>query len=269
MRITQYCSVCREELAMEVVNTGDGEEDGVTWLQCPHCEGFLPKIDEGPADTETPQPSGTAVDNDAAPNGFGADTELLDTEDQPVQDPEPSPHQQAEMEQQQLGEVTEQSDVLETPQSPGSSPSGESAGEPSGERTGEPWSMVPVVGNQTVDTQAVVFTDDLESSAVSGDSVPDSPLDPISKSIAKSHESAETEDLTAYQAQLVAADVSLALPYRPWDSFEVGDVIHHLAWDDCGIVVAKEFLPGKRSVVKVFFERTGIVRLIEQAAREP
>ena len=32
---------------MEVVPTADGEEDGVIWLRCPGCQGYLPKIDSG------------------------------------------------------------------------------------------------------------------------------------------------------------------------------------------------------------------------------
>ena len=60
VKITQYCSVCREELAMEVVPTDDGEDDGVIWLRCPRCQGFLPKIENGFADGDQKAPAATA-----------------------------------------------------------------------------------------------------------------------------------------------------------------------------------------------------------------
>ena len=41
-------------------------------------------------------------------------------------------------------------------------------------------------------------------------------------------------------------------------------MIHHLAWDDFGLVVGKEVLPGNRRVVKVRFTTAGTVHLIEQ-----
>ncbi len=56
-------------------------------------------------------------------------------------------------------------------------------------------------------------------------------------------------------------------PYRPWETYEVGQCIQHLAWEDCGVVVAKEELPGGRQVIKCFFEEAGVVRLIENAAK--
>jgi hypothetical protein len=46
-------------------------------------------------------------------------------------------------------------------------------------------------------------------------------------------------------------------------------VVHHLAWDDYGIVVAKESLPGGRRIIKVFFDHAGTVRLIEEAPENP
>jgi hypothetical protein len=58
-----------------------------------------------------------------------------------------------------------------------------------------------------------------------------------------------------------------AAPYRHGGTYEVGQCIHHLAWNDCGVVVAKEQLPGGRQVIKVYFEEAGVVRLIEQAPR--
>lgn len=63
-------------------------------------------------------------------------------------------------------------------------------------------------------------------------------------------------------------DPSQAVLYRPWNSYPIGTVIHHLAWNDYGIVVAKEQLPGQRRAVKVRFEKAGIVRLIEESGEE-
>ena len=44
MKIAQYCSVCKQSLEMEVAPTADGDDDGVIWLRCPQCKGFLPRI---------------------------------------------------------------------------------------------------------------------------------------------------------------------------------------------------------------------------------
>jgi len=74
----------------------------------------------------------------------------------------------------------------------------------------------------------------------------------------------ESEPIADYAAMLAEQDLTSAKPYRSWEQYEIGDVIHHLAWDDCGVVVAKETLPGNRRIVKVFFEKTGVVRLIEE-----
>lgn len=76
-----------------------------------------------------------------------------------------------------------------------------------------------------------------------------------------------SEPLAEYAALLAEKDPAEALSYRPWDSYEVGQCLHHLAWDDCGVVVAKENLPGGREVIKVYFEEAGVVRLIEKAQR--
>ncbi len=72
------------------------------------------------------------------------------------------------------------------------------------------------------------------------------------------------EPVAEYAAMLADADPANAHPYRPGQAYEVGDVIHHLAYDDIGVVVAKEDLPGGRKVVKTYFEKVGVIRLIEQ-----
>jgi len=76
-----------------------------------------------------------------------------------------------------------------------------------------------------------------------------------------------SEPIAEYVAMLAALDPTSAIPYRPWGDYEVGQCVHHLAWEDCGVVVAKEDLPGGRHVIKCYFEDAGVVRLIEQAPR--
>jgi len=153
MKIPQYCSVCKAEYEMSVVPTSDGDDDGVVWLQCPSCKGFLPKVsssaDLKPSDEnrdEAAPASPPKAPADAAP---------------PPADEPPQPDPLADM------------------------------------------------------------------------------------------------------------DVSLAVPYRPWETYAEGDIIHHLAWDDYGLVVAKETLPGNRNVVQVRFAEAGTVRLIEQEGEGP
>ena len=75
------------------------------------------------------------------------------------------------------------------------------------------------------------------------------------------------ETVADYAAMLTEADQGDPKPYRPWDTYEVGDCIVHLAWEDCGVVVAKEDLPGGRRVIKCYFGEAGVVRLIENAPR--
>jgi hypothetical protein len=78
---------------------------------------------------------------------------------------------------------------------------------------------------------------------------------------------ASAEPVLEYAARLAAADPETAVPYRPWDSYEVGQCVLHLAWNDCGIVVGKEALPGGRRIIKCWFQGAGVVRLIENAPR--
>ena len=183
MTILQYCSVCKTEYEMEIVPTAD--DDGVLWLQCPACKGFLPKVKsvEAPAANEpVAEPKDEAV---AEPS--------VDTPDETqVTDDTPSP----------VAEDSEQESTSE---------------------------------KKSKDDQADDTVDDADEGA----------------------------------EQLAAMDVSLAVPYRPWQQYVEGDVIHHLAWDDYGVVLAKEVLPGHRRVVKVRFAQAGIVRLIEDQGERP
>jgi len=185
VKIKQYCSVCKAELDMEVVPTADGEDEGVLWLRCPRCQGFLPKI--------------------------SSSLESIAAQADEVAGPDASPPGQADLDATVAsagGEVEVAEDSDESTEESTTSP-----GEPSG-------------------TSAV-----------------------------------EEDPIAAYAAMLRDADLSQALPYRSWERYEIGDVIHHLAWDDCGVVVGKETLPGERKVVKVFFEKAGVVRLIEEDSR--
>jgi len=172
MTILQYCSVCKTEYDMEIVPTAD--DDGVLWLQCPTCRGFLPKVKSAsnvPMIESTPDETQTAKFD-------GSDVDIDD-----------------------------------------------------------------------IDAIAAVLIDDDDEIPATTDTVP-----------------TEIDDGSE---QIADMDVSLAVAYRPWQKYAEGDVIHHLAWDDFGVVLAKEILPGHRHVVKVRFSEAGIVRLIEGHGERP
>ena len=182
VKISQYCSVCKKSLDMEVVPTDDGEDDGVMWLRCPDCGGFLPKIRDA---------SLTGVAN-ADADSTTADNSITDDTDAAADEPTP------------VAESTET-----TTPAAGEKPSPEKAPQ-----------------------------------------VPQEPAGP-------------QEPLDEYAALLAEQDPASVVPYRPWNIYTERDLVHHLAWDDVGVVVAKETLPGNRQVVKVYFEKMGIARLIE------
>ena len=200
MKILQYCSVCKTQFEMEVVPTADGDDDGVVWLQCPSCKGFLPKIrsslDLPPVD---PSAAGTAEE-------------------------EPSPDSAGKGEEAGPGNV-DPDDVVQTSAAAVDTAADidTAAGEPAPEEKG---------------SDAVIGTPGQDAEAEADEPLPD--LDP-----------------------------EKAVIYRSWSAYEVGDVIKHLAWDDYGMVVAKEQIPGNRQVVKVHFAKSGIVRLIEQDGSRP
>jgi hypothetical protein len=181
VKINQYCSVCKKSLDMEVVPTDDGEDDGVIWLRCPDCGGFLPKI------RDASLTGGEDADSTTADNSITDDTDAAADEPTPV------------------AESTEAT----TPAA---------IGQPSPQKAPQ------------------------EAAG------PQEPLD-------------------EYTALLAEQDPASAVPYRPWNVYTKGDLVHHLAWDDVGVVVAKETLPGNRQVVKVYFEKMGIARLIEGDAK--
>jgi hypothetical protein len=80
-------------------------------------------------------------------------------------------------------------------------------------------------------------------------------------------EAEPAEPIHEYKALLEAQNQIDPAPYRPWETYEVGQCILHQAWEDCGVVVAKETLPGGREVIKCYFGEAGVVRLIEKAPR--
>jgi hypothetical protein len=171
MTIPQYCSVCKTEYDMTVVPTADGDDDGVVWLQCPNCRGFLPKVSSSLALRGGAAATAGAADAGAA-DGLAGFDDATDADDDDLDDDET--------------------------------------------RT----AAAPAPATATA-----------------------------------------TDDVAELLADL---DLEKAVPYRPWQTFAEGDVIHHLAWDDFGLVVGKETLPGNRRVILVRFAAAGMVRLIEQ-----
>jgi len=224
VKINQYCSVCKKHLDMEVIPTDDGGDDGVIWLRCPECQGFLPKFTGGPA------PTSPAAADDA--------------------------------------ETREETGT-------GTGPGRGDARARTADRS------QPTAADETADLADAVFADadaaeddlatagDLEAGTgadPTGLGAPERPRGRRGRKAGPEERAGPPEPVAEYAAQLAAADPATARPYRPNASYEVGDVVHHLAYDDIGIVVAKESLPGGRRAVKVFFEQSGVVRLIEQAA---
>ena len=197
MKINQYCSVCKKHLDMEVIPTDDGGDDGVVWLRCPECQGFLPKFTGGGAPAAEPEDK-TAPRADAA-----------------VEEPAPT---------------SAEPDPSAVTEAPAAAP--------------------PVADAASTDLEPGEGPEDEGGEDDEAAAEPEVPAEPLDE----------------YAALLAEADPGAARPYRPDSAYEVGDVVHHLAYDDIGIVVAKESLPGGRRAVKVYFDTAGLVHLIEQAA---
>ena len=74
-------------------------------------------------------------------------------------------------------------------------------------------------------------------------------------------------DTLASNAEKKVTEIKLAREdskeYSPKNVYKVGDVIYHKAWDDVGIVRAKEIISNGRSSVLVHFEKNKEKRLIE------
>lgn len=75
--------------------------------------------------------------------------------------------------------------------------------------------------------------------------------------------SAAEEAASAAADLLDEIDPEKARVYSDAETYAVGDVIHHRAWNDYGIVRATEALPGNRRIIRVRFVNAGEVQLLE------
>ncbi len=225
---------------MEVVPTNDGDDDdGVIWYRCPQCQGFLPKL-KGALEAEEAPEEATATPSPAE----------KDEKDESLRWDSPAAMMQ-ELKDSSAGDadsVDGGPDLLESDDDVlvGTVPADEP--EPIPETVVE-----PVV-------KAAAGPEDVFAE-------PDSKSQKNKKSADKDEPAKDVEPILEYAAMLAESDVSEVVPYRPWDVYEVGQCINHLAWNDCGVVVAKESIPGGRKIIKCYFEGAGVVRLIEQAPR--
>jgi hypothetical protein len=227
MKSKQFCSVCKEWLEMEVVPTGDGGDD----------DGVVwyrcPQCQGFLPKLKGSDPAARATDGEA-----GAEA------DAGTAPPPPAPEAPAES-----------SPETSPPEAPGAA---DSAPESAGDLDEDlPW-----------DSPA----DMMASRAGDGDAAGAEPAVADAVEGADEEPSADAEEepgepVAEYAALLAETDQGDPRPYRPWDTYEVGDCIMHLAWEDCGVVVAKEDLPGGRQVIKCYFAEAGVVRLIENAPR--
>lgn len=80
---------------------------------------------------------------------------------------------------------------------------------------------------------------------------------------AKPSAARKAEDAASAAAELLdEIDPDKARTYVEAETYEVGQVIHHLAWNDYGIVKATETLPGNRHIIRVRFVNAGEVQLL-------
>ena len=261
----QFCSVCKEWLEMEVVPTSDGDEDdGVIWFRCPQCQGFLPKL-RG-RDTEEQAPDPKEMDVAAAPTAGESGTSPGSAADDDDALPWDSPA--AMMAAMQEEKVADPSVTDEEEDDPLLGAAEVEAGKASPQGKPEDKSPASGGGLPGVAADEVDSAPDLDGDLALAPDDDDTDYSAASSEGEGADGPSEPEEpLHEYVAMLAALDPETAVSYRPWGTYEVGQCIHHLAWDDCGVVVAKEALPGKRMAIKVFFEEAGVVRLIEQAPR--
>lgn len=80
-------------------------------------------------------------------------------------------------------------------------------------------------------------------------------------------ESAESVSKTVSEpeAEISEMDIATAKPYAPTGHYAVGDVLYHRGWDDHGLVLEKQELPGGRGLLKVRFVEHGEMQLVEGA----
>ena len=75
--------------------------------------------------------------------------------------------------------------------------------------------------------------------------------------------STAAEDAASAAADLLdEIDPEKARTYDETETYEVGEAVHHLAWNDYGIVRATETLPGNRRIIRVRFVNAGEVQLL-------
>ena len=220
MKINQYCSACKQHLDMDVIPTDDAGDDGVIWLRCPQCHGFLPKFSGQGGVADASSVAGASGDESKAAEKRKASTgHVRSSEEEPIAD----------------GDL----------ELAGSAMSGTVNGLP-----------IESSSHHRVDsTHQDVMVDSVEAIVT----------DTAQGDEDRAETNLPSDSVAEFADTLSAADLSLARPYRATETSDVGDVIHHLAYGDVGIVVAKETLPGGRQAVKVFFEEAGVVHLIEQA----
>ena len=93
---------------------------------------------------------------------------------------------------------------------------------------------------------------------------PESPAPEPAESVPRpTADEIEAEAISAAAELLDEIDPEKARPYRAEDTYEVGEVVHHRAWNDYGIVQATETLPGNRHIIRVRFVNAGEVQLLE------
>jgi hypothetical protein len=241
----QFCSVCKEWLDMEVVPTNDGDEDdGVIWFRCPRCQGFLPKLSG--ADLK----SGPDEQEESAGPGETGSAAAADDDSMPWDSP-------ADMMADLAAKETAARENAATEGESGKRAAG--SADASAEALDESVADVVLPGDE--DLAAVAETGDVDAVAAALPEVD------VTADDEEDEQAEPSEPIMEYAAMLAEVDPEQAVPYRHWGTYDVGQCIHHLAWNDCGVVVAKEALPGGRQVIKVYFEEAGVVRLIEQAPR--
>lgn len=215
---------------MEVVPTNDGDDDdGVVWYRCPQCQGFLPKL-KGAADSGE---EGEVSAQEAEPSAR--------TEDEALPWDSPSAMMK------ELEDFPDTTDsVKEALQESGSDDD----------------VLVGVIPAETLEPKPEPVVEPVSSPVEAEPEVQQG-----KKAVEKEDPALDVEPIMEYAAMLADLDVIEAAPYRPWEVYEVGQCINHLAWNDCGVVVSKEDLPGGRKIIKCYFEEAGVVRLIEKAPR--
>ena len=76
-----------------------------------------------------------------------------------------------------------------------------------------------------------------------------------------------TEPKVSSETFSAELDVAMAKPYEPTSHYAVGDVLYHRGWDDHGLVLERQELPGARALLKVRFVQHGEMQLVSGAPR--